>query len=93
MVDTQAKRKERRKLQGTVISDKMNKTAVVEVRRLVKHPRYEKRFYRSLKVACHDENNQAKEGDLVEIMETRPLSKTKRWRVVRVLKAAEQVET
>jgi len=81
-------RGKRRIESGTVTSDKMDKTIIVAIRRLVKHPRYEKRLYRTTKVAAHDEKNEASEGDIVEIMETRPLSMTKRWRLLRVVKTA-----
>jgi len=70
---------------GTVISDKMDKTVVVKVETLKKHPKYHKFVKRSKKYIAHDENNECRIGDIVELMETRPLSKTKRWRVVRVL--------
>jgi len=71
-----------RKLKGTVVSDKMNKTRVVEVTRLKKHAKYEK-FYRvSTRFKAHDENNEYKTGDEVTIQETRPISKDKRWAIV-----------
>ena len=75
-------------LSGTVVGDKMDKTVVIAVRRMVKAPKYEKRYYHTSKVVAHDEKNEAAIGDVVEVMETRPISKTKRWRVVRVLKTA-----
>lgn len=68
-----------------VIGDKADKTISVEVRRLVKHPKYGKYVYRTTRCYAHDEGNQARAGDRVEIVETRPLSKTKRWRLVSVL--------
>ncbi|NLY90276.1 MAG: 30S ribosomal protein S17 [Firmicutes bacterium] len=74
---------------GRVISDKMDKTVVVAVERLEQHPLYKKTIRRTTKFKAHDENNQCRVGDEVEIMETRPLSKDKRWRVVAVLKQAE----
>ena len=74
---------------GTVISDKMDKTIVVEVSTLVKHPVYKKYIKRSKKIKAHDENNVAKIGDKVLVMETRPLSKTKRYRLVEVTEKAE----
>lgn len=86
------RRKPRRTLIGEVTSDKMNKTRRVEVSRLVKHPRYGKYIKRRTVCYVHDENNQARVGDTVEIMETRPLSKTKNWRLVRVVKAAPRAE-
>ncbi len=70
---------------GVVVSDKMNKTAVIAVERLVKHPVYKKYIKRTSKFKAHDEKNECKVGDKVKIMETRPLSKTKRWRVVEIL--------
>ncbi len=70
---------------GVVTSDKMNKTIVVEVERRVPHPRFKKIVRRTTKFHAHDEKEEAKIGDKVRIMETRPLSKTKRWRLVEVL--------
>jgi small subunit ribosomal protein S17 len=81
-------RNRRKTLQGRVASDKMHKSVVVTIERLVKHPLYGKRIKRTARYTAHDENNECKEGDLVEIMETRPLSKTKRWRVLRVIERA-----
>ena len=66
-------------LDGVVVSDKMNKTVVVSVSRFMKHPKYGKFFKVSKKYKAHDEKNAAKTGDVVRIMETRPLSKDKRW--------------
>ncbi|MCC6669706.1 MAG: 30S ribosomal protein S17 [Planctomycetes bacterium] len=85
---SQAKRGQRRTLVGLVTSDKMNKTRTVEVERLVRHPRYEKFVRRRTRLHVHDENNEAKVGDLVEVMSTRPLSKLKRWRLLRVVTKA-----
>jgi small subunit ribosomal protein S17 len=79
------KRMRRKVLRGRVVSDKMQKSVVVTIERLVKHPLYGKRIKRTTRYTAHDEANDCKEGDLVEIMETRPLSKTKRWRVLRVV--------
>jgi len=73
---------------GTVISDKMEKTVVVSVERRYAHPLYGKQVTRSKKYHAHDESNEAKAGDLVRIVETRPLSKTKRWRVEEVVEKA-----
>jgi small subunit ribosomal protein S17 len=81
-------RKRRKSLRGRVVSDKMQKSVVVTIERLVKHPLYGKRIKRTSRYTAHDETNDCKEGDLVEIMETRPLSKTKRWRVTRVIERA-----
>ena len=84
---TQA-RKLRRTLVGVVTKDKMDKTRRVEIPRLVKHPRYGKYIKRRTVCYVHDENNETRNGDTVEIMESRPLSKTKHWRLVRVVKKA-----
>ncbi|HMT90626.1 MAG TPA: 30S ribosomal protein S17 [Dermatophilaceae bacterium] len=81
-------RNDRKTKQGYVVSDKMDKTVVVEVEDRVKHPRYSKVMRRSSKVKAHDEANSAGVGDRVLIMETRPLSATKRWRVVEILEKA-----
>ena len=82
----------RKQVTGVVTSDKMNKTITVEVDRLVKHPKYRKYVRRSSKFYAHDEKNQAGLGDTVEIAETRPLSKLKRWRLIRVVARAEGSE-
>jgi small subunit ribosomal protein S17 len=76
---------------GRVVSDRMNKTVTVLVERRVKHPLYGKVVTNSAKYHAHDENNECKQGDLVEIVATRKLSKTKAWRVAQVLKKAEIV--
>ena len=73
---------------GMVVSDKMDKTVVIALEDNVKHPVYGKIIKRTLKVHAHDENNECGIGDKVRIMETRPLSKTKRWRVVEVIEKA-----
>jgi small subunit ribosomal protein S17 len=73
---------------GIVVSDKMQKTVVVRLERRFAHPRYGKMVTRSTKVKAHDEANDAKTGDTVRIMETRPLSKDKRWRVVEIVDRA-----
>ncbi len=78
----------RKVMSGVVVSDKMDKTIVVEVSRLVKHPKYKKMLTRSNRFQAHDENNVAKVGDTVLLMETRPLSKHKRFRLVEVLEEA-----
>jgi len=78
----------KRTLVGRVTSNKMDKTVTVLVERRVKHPVYGKYMVRSTKLHAHDETNQINEGDLVEIAETRPVSRTKAWKVVRVLEAA-----
>ncbi len=73
---------------GRVVSDKMDKTRVVVVEGLVKHPLYEKTIKRGKKFKAHDEQGESREGDLVKIMETRPISKDKRWRIVDVVEKA-----
>jgi small subunit ribosomal protein S17 len=73
---------------GKVISDKMDKTAVVLIERLVKHPEYKRYIRRRKKYAVHDEENQCHEGDTIRFMETRPLSKSKRWRLVEIVERA-----
>lgn len=70
---------------GVVVSDKMDKTITVKVERRVKHPVYGKIIRMSTKLTAHDEKNECNEGDTVKIMETRPLSKNKRWRLVEVI--------
>jgi small subunit ribosomal protein S17 len=85
---TAADRNYRKTRQGYVVSDKMDKTVVVEVEDRVKHALYGKVLRRSSKVKAHDEGNVAVVGDLVLISETRPLSATKRWRVVEILERA-----
>lgn len=81
-------RNQRKVRRGYVTSDKMDKTAVVTLEDRVKHPLYGKVVRKSKKVKAHDETNQCNVGDLVLIMETRPLSRTKRWRVVEILEKA-----
>jgi len=81
-------RDERKTRIGKVVSDKMDKTVVVAVERLVQHPLYKKAVKKTVKFKAHDENNESHIGDTVEIMETRPLSKDKRWRVVEILEKA-----
>ncbi len=83
-----AERGRRRVEVGVVTSDKMNKTRRVEIPRLVKHPKYGKYIKRRTICHVHDENNESHVGDTVEIMETRPLSKLKNWRLVRVVTKA-----
>lgn len=78
----------RKTRQGIVVSDKMDKTVVVRVQRLTKHARYNKVIQRAKKFKAHDETNQCRIGDLVEIIETRPLSKDKRWRVTEIVRKA-----
>ena len=85
---TGTQRPYRKTRRGYVVSDKMDKTVVVEVEDRVKHPLYGKVIRRTSKVKAHDEASSAGVGDLVLIMETRPLSATKRWRVVEILEKA-----
>ncbi len=77
--------------QGRVISDKMDKSAVVAIERFVKHPIYGKFIKRTTKLHIHDENNECAQGDTVEIRECRPLSKTKSWTLVKVVTKAAKV--
>jgi len=81
----------KRTLLGRVLSDKMEKTVVVEVSRRVKDPRYMKYIEKRARYAAHDENNECKCGDKVEIIESRPLSKRKRWVVSKVIEKAVEV--
>jgi len=78
-------RNERKVRDGIVVSDKMDKTIVVAIESMVLHPIYKKRVKKTVKFKAHDENNVAQTGDKVRIMETRPLSKDKNWRLVEVL--------
>ena len=70
---------------GLVVSDKMDKTVVVAIEDNIRHPLYKKIIKRTVKLKAHDENNECKIGDRVEVMETRPLSKDKRWRVAKII--------
>ena len=82
------KRENRRKfLQGVVVSDKMQKTRVVQVRWAAKHAKYEKIVRRASRYKAHDEQNKSKIGDVVRMMETRPISKDKRWVILEVVKS------
>ena len=81
-------RNERKIREGIVVSDKMQKTIVVAIETMILHPIYKKRVKRTTKFKAHDENNVAKVGDKVKVMETRPLSKDKNWRLVEVLEEA-----
>ncbi|MFB6225733.1 MAG: 30S ribosomal protein S17 [Candidatus Paceibacteria bacterium] len=75
----------KRKFEGTVVSDKEDKTIRVRVERLKKHPLYEKQLEVSKRYAVHDEENEAEEGDVVQFQECRPISKTKSWRLVDII--------
>jgi small subunit ribosomal protein S17 len=81
----------KRTLVGRVVSNKMDKTVTVLVERKVKHPVYGKYVVRSTKLHAHDETNQINEGDMVEIAETRPMSRTKTWAVLRVVQSAQAI--
>jgi small subunit ribosomal protein S17 len=81
-------RKKRKTKIGWVVSNKMQKTIVVAIDRLLRHPRYDRVIKRTSKLYAHDEKNQCRIGDKVLVMETRPLSKLKRWRLVEVLEKA-----
>ena len=86
---TPMKERDRRKVRvGVVVSDKMDKTVLVRIDRKVRHPLYQKTVARSNKLAAHDEANDAHVGDTVRLVETRPTSKTKRWRVVQIVERA-----
>lgn len=80
-----SERNDRKVKIGKVVSDKMDKTVVIAIERLVQHPLYKKSIKKTVRFKAHDENNDSHTGDIVSIMETRPLSKDKRWRVVEVL--------
>jgi len=84
-----AERGESKERVGLVTSTAMNKTITVSVVRLVEHPLYKKAIKRTKKFRAHDKNDECKVGDLVRIRETRPLSKTKRWRMVEIVKRAD----
>ena len=80
-----SERNDRKVKIGKVVSDKMDKTVVVAIERLVQHPLYKKSIKKTVRFKAHDENNDSHTGDIVSVMETRPLSKDKRWRVVEIL--------
>ena len=85
---TTTERSRRKVRVGVVVSDKMDKTVLVRIDRKVRHPLYKKTVARSTKLAAHDETNDAHVGDTVRLVETRPTSKTKRWRVVEIVERA-----
>ena len=85
---TDSERGSRKQRVGVVVSTKMNKTAIIAVERRVAHPMYGKQVARTKKYYAHDEENAAREGDIVRIEETRPLSKLKRWRLVEIVEKA-----
>jgi small subunit ribosomal protein S17 len=90
---TKLVREERKVVEGIVLSDKMDKTRVVSVERRLRHSSYAKVLTRSTKIYAHDEKNESKVGDRIQVMEARPLSKLKRWRLVRVVSQALVGET
>lgn len=81
-------RNNRKEIQGKVVSDKRDKTITIVIERKIKHPLYGKVMKKSKKFQAHDENNECNIGDIVKVMETRPLSKTKRWRLVEIVQRA-----
>ena len=85
---TEVAKKTRKVRMGRVVSNKMDKTVIVAVERLVIHPVYKKRIKRTKRVYAHDKDNKCQVGDLVRVTETRPLSRTKRWRVSAILERA-----
>jgi small subunit ribosomal protein S17 len=86
--ETAAERARRKVRTGVVVSDKMDKTVLVRIDRKVRHRLYKKTLAKSNKLAAHDEGNDAHVGDTVRVMETRPLSRSKRWRVVEIVERA-----
>jgi small subunit ribosomal protein S17 len=88
MADETNERGSRKSRVGTVVSSKMDKTAIVAVERKVAHPVYGKQLVRTKKYYAQDDENAAREGDVVKIVETKPLSKTKRWRIVEIVEKA-----
>ncbi len=85
---TESERGRRKSRVGKVVSDKMEKTVVVVIERLVKHPQYKRYVRQRSRFKVHDEKNECKEGDVIRFMETRPLSKEKRWRFVEFVERA-----
>ncbi len=88
-MEAEKSRNLRKTLMGTVVSDKMEKSVVVMIERRIPHPRYKRYYKRSSKVVAHDAENTCRIGDTVRVMATRPLSKSKRWRVFEIVKRAE----
>jgi small subunit ribosomal protein S17 len=84
----QAERGRRKERRGVVVSDAMDKTIVVRVDVVKSHPKYKKTMRRSIRLHAHDEQGEAKTGDIVRLVETRPLSKTKRWRLAEIVEVA-----
>lgn len=87
MTETGSKMQGKRVREGEVVRSKMQKTVIVRVTRLLKHPKFNKIIKRHIRYSVHDEKNEAKEGNRVQIVETRPISKTKRWRLVKVIRS------
>ncbi len=87
-METTLERNQRKSREGLIVSDKMDKTVVVEIKDKAKHPLYKKTINKTKRIKAHDEENACGIGDRVEIMETRPLSKDKHWRVVRIVEKA-----
>ena len=87
-MENKTERNSRKEVIGKVVSNKADKSIVILVERKVKHPVYGKFIKKSTKFMAHDEKNQCKMGDIVQLMETRPLSKNKRWRLVKILERA-----
>jgi small subunit ribosomal protein S17 len=88
-IQTDTERNRRKERVGLIVSDKADKTVTVSVEALVRHPKYKKRVRRSKKFMVHDEGNEARVGDTVRIVETRPLSARKRWRLANIISKAE----
>ena len=86
--DSQPRPNRRKVREGVVVSDRMDKTAIVEATERVRHARYDKTVQRTARLAVHDAQNELRVGDRVRIAETRPLSKTKRWRLVEIVERA-----
>ncbi|NLZ67035.1 MAG: 30S ribosomal protein S17 [Clostridiaceae bacterium] len=84
-----SERNQRKQRMGVVVSDKMDKTIVVAITEHIRHPLYKKYLKRTVKMKAHDENNDCRVGDRVRIMETRPLSREKRWRLVEIVEKAQ----
>jgi small subunit ribosomal protein S17 len=89
MEEAEVKRERRKVRVGTVVSDKMQKTVVVQIERLVKHSTYKRYVRRRKRFKVHDENNECRIGDKISFMDTRPLSKDKRWRLLEIVERAE----
>jgi len=88
-MDSGAKRGVRKEREGVVVGDGMDKTRVVRVERRFRHPVYGKEMRRSSKLYVHDEKNESHKGDIIRVVETRPLSRLKRWRLIEVVRKAE----